>query len=389
MSAHPIGRSAAAIATAGMCAVAVLSGCGTTSVPNMSGTGVVQRPSPSSTPPPGFGDSALWSVPFISRPHVVEDGFVGVVRSDVSDSETVQVLDDTGTPRFGVEVPAARDEFAVATVDDRELLITEDIDDSGSGAPVAMAARDTRTGEIVWGPVAATGCLTGSGLLIDAGCSETESPAAVAAISAADGHSTDIAGAISESGGYAVAVDGDNARIVAVATGNTAWSTDTLSPPPAAVPGSARFVATAGNSVVVAWTIPTRTEPVQAVYRLSDAEIRWISGARSTMAVSADSSGGDTMITTADLADDGIAVLLEQYGARGFTADQFPGADRFTLVAGVVYGASESAVTAIDSATGRVTGTSRGPAPATVTSNGVALAGDIDGYTAYKVIPHF
>ena len=95
-----------------------------------------------------------------------------------------------------------------------------------------------------------------------------------------------------------VTVDGDTAHVVTADTGNIAWSTDTLTPPPAAIPGSARFVATAGNAVVVAWTIPTRPEPIQAVYRLSDAEIRWISGSRSPMVVTADSSSGATMITT-------------------------------------------------------------------------------------------
>lgn len=140
---------------------------------------------------------------------------------------------------------------------------------------------------------------------------------------------------------------------------------------------------------VVAWTIPTRPEPIQAVYRLSDAEIRWISGSRSPMVVTADSSSGATMITTADLTDNGIAVLFEQCGTRGFTADQFPRADRFALVGGVVYGASDSGVTAIDATSGRVTGTSPSAAPTAVTSNGVALAQSSDGYTAFKVIPHF
>ena len=94
-------------------------------------------------------------------------------------------------------------------------------------------------------------------------------------------------------------------------------------------------------------------------------------------------------VTTADLTDDGIAVLFEQYGTRGFTADQFPGADRFALVGGIVYGASDSGVTAIDATSGRVTGTSPSAAPTAVTSNGVALAQSSDGYTAFKVIPHF
>lgn len=107
------------------------------------------------------------------------------------------------------------------------------------------------------------------------------------------------------------------------------------------------------------------------------------------MVVTADSSSGATMITTADLTDDGIAVLFEQYGTRGFTADQFPGADRFALVGGIVYGASDSGVTAIDATSGRVTGTSPSAAPTAVTSNGVALAQSSDGYTAFKVIPHF
>src|SRR3546814_19089508 len=35
----------------------------------------------------------------------------------------------------------------------------------------SLTARDTRTGEVVWGPVGSAGCLTGTGLLIDAGCS--------------------------------------------------------------------------------------------------------------------------------------------------------------------------------------------------------------------------
>ncbi|WP_231912446.1 hypothetical protein [Rhodococcus sp. EPR-157] len=46
-------------------------------------------------------------------------------------------------------------------------------------------------------------------------------------------------------------------------------------------------------------------------------------------------------------------------------------------------------MTAIDAATGRVTGTSPGDAPTVVTSNGVALAADTGGYTAFKVVPHF
>ncbi|OFV79070.1 hypothetical protein RERY_02810 [Rhodococcus erythropolis] len=196
------------------------------------GTDPAAHPS-SAAPPPGFGDTALWSIPFLSQLHIVEDGFVGVVdSSDASGSHRVQVLDDTGTPRFGVDVPADRDEFAVTSTHNRELLITEDIDDPGSGSPATMTARDTRTGDPVWGPVSAAGCLTGSGLLIDADCSQTAMPSAVAAISATDGHRTDVTGAISESGGYAVNVDGDTARIVTADTGNTSWSTDTLTPPP-------------------------------------------------------------------------------------------------------------------------------------------------------------
>ncbi|MFY2789302.1 hypothetical protein [Rhodococcus sp. MALMAid1271] len=385
-----MGRAGAVIGTVALCAVALVSGCSSSPARDATGTDPAAHASSPSAPPPGFGETALWSIPFLSQPHIVEDGFVGVVdSSDASGSHRVQVLDDTGTPRFGVDVPADRDEFMVTGTDNRELLITEDIDDSGSGSPATMTARDTRTGDLVWGPVSAAGCLTGSGLLIDADCSQTAMPSAVAAISATDGHRTDLSGAVSESGGYAVTVYDDTARVVTVDTGNTAWSTDTLTPPPAAVPGSARFVATAGNAVVVAWTIPTRPEPIQAVYRLSDAELRWISGSRSPMVVTADSSSGATMITTADLTDDGIAVLFEQYGTRGFTADQFPGADRFALVGGVVYGASDSGVTAIDATSGRVTGTSPSAAPTAVTSNGVALAQSSDGYTAFKVIPHF
>ena len=187
----------------------------------------------------GFGDTALWSIPFLSQPHIVEDGFVGVVdSSDASGSHRVQVLDDAGTPRFGVDVPADRDEFAVTSTHNRELLITEDIDDSGSGAPATMTARDTRTGDLVWGPVSTAGCLTGAGLLIDADCSQTDAPVAVAAVSETDGHRTDLAGAVSESGGYAVTVDGDTAHVVTADTGNIAWSTDTLTPPPQRSPGA-------------------------------------------------------------------------------------------------------------------------------------------------------
>ncbi|CAN5594581.1 hypothetical protein BH09ACT9_BH09ACT9_01940 [soil metagenome] len=353
-------------------------------------TGVVENPSSSQLlSPPGFGDSPLWSVPFVSRPHVVDDGFVGVLdTAPSSDSATVQVVSDTGSSRFEVDVPKNRTQFAVTTAHDRELLITEDVDPSDSGHAASLTARDTRTGEVVWGPVGSAGCLTGTGLLIDAGCSSESAPPE-AAISAADGHTTYLSGAVSESGGYAVVRDGDTAEIVTVDTGNTAWSTETVAPPPAALAGSARFVQSAGNSVVVAWTVPTRPEPIQAVYRLSDAGIRWVSGARTPMAVTADAGSGSTMITTGDLGDDGIAVLFPRYGNRGFTADQFPGADRFTLVGGIVYGASGSAVTAIDAVTGRVTGTSLGEAPVAMTPNGVALAADTDGYTAFKVIPHF
>ncbi|WP_256980798.1 hypothetical protein [Rhodococcus sp. 14-1411-2a] len=375
----------AAIAAVGICAFLAATGCTTSSA-----VGTVENPSASQlVAPPGFGDSPLWSVPFVSRPHVVDDGFVGVLDTAASsDSVTVQVISDTGAARFGVDVPKNRAQFAVTTAHDRELLITEDVDPTDSGHAASLTARDTRTGEVVWGPVGTDGCLTGDGLLIDAGCSGESAPPE-AAISAADGHTTDLSGAVSESGGYAVVRDGDTARIVTVDTGNTAWSTETVAPPPAALAGSARFVQAAGNSVVVAWTIPTRPEPIQAVYRLSDAEIRWVSGARTPMAVMADASGGSTMITTGDLDDDGIAVLFRQYGTRGFTADRFPDADRFTLVGGIVYGASDSTVTAIEAVTGRVTGTSPGPVPVAMTHNGVALAADTDGYTAFKVIPHF
>lgn len=224
--------------TVALCAVALASGCSSSPAPDAAGTDPAAHPSSPAAPPPGFGDTALWSIPFLSQPHVVEDGFVGVVdSSDASGSHRVQVLDDTGTPRFGVDVPADRDEFAVTSTHNRELLITEDIDDPGTGAPATMTARDTRTGDLVWGPVSTAGCLTGSGLLIDADCSQTAKPAAVAAISATDGHRTDLTGAISESGGYAITVDGDTARIVTADTGNTAWSTDTLAPPPQRSPG--------------------------------------------------------------------------------------------------------------------------------------------------------
>ncbi|CCQ14294.1 putative uncharacterized protein [Rhodococcus sp. AW25M09] len=337
--------------------------------------------------PPGFGDSPLWSVPFVSTPHVVDDGFVGVLDTS-SDSVRVQVLDDTGTLRFGVDVPKDRAQFAVTSVRDRELLVTEDIDTTDSGNAASLTARDTRTGDVVWGPVGTAGCLTGMGLLIDAGCNG-ESARAEAAVSAVDGHSTELSGALSESDGYAVVRDGVHARIVTVDTGNTAWSTATLTPPPAALAGTARFVGAAGNSVAVAWTIPTRPEPIQAVYRLSDAELRWVSGALTPMNVTADASTGSTLITTGDLGDDGIAVLFEQYGTRGFTTDQFPGAEQFTIVGGIVYGTAKSSVTAIDSVSGRVTGTSSGPVPIAMTSNGVALTADSGGHTAFKVIPHF
>lgn len=376
-------QSALAITAAGMVVCLALTGCS-----RPSAVGAVENPSPSQlAPPPGFGDTPLWSVPFVSTPHVVDDGFVGVLDTS-SDSVRVQVLDDTGTPRFGVDVPEDRAQFAVTTFRDRELLITEDVDTTDSGSPASVTARDTRTGDIAWGPVGTTGCLTGSGLLIDSGCTGASAPAH-AAVSAADGHTTDLNGALSESDGYAVVRDGENAQIVTVDTGNTAWSTDTLTPPPAALAGTARFVGAAGSSAVVAWTIPTRPEPIQAVYRLSDAEVRWVSGARTPMNVTADASSGSTMITTGNLGDDGIAVLYEQYGSRGFTADQFPDADRFTIVGGIVYGAATSSVTAIDSTTGRVMGSSSGPVPTAMTSNGVALAEDTDGYTAFKVIPHF
>ncbi|MGB7238855.1 MAG: hypothetical protein WBD41_23130 [Rhodococcus sp. (in: high G+C Gram-positive bacteria)] len=389
----PISVRVAAIAAAGICAVSSVSGCSRSTVAEVNGSNAVAVENPSTSQlisPPGFLETPLWSVPFISTPQVVDDGFAGIlVGTEASDSATVQVLGDTGAPRFGVDVPANRAQFAVASVRGRELLITQDVGDTDSDNIDYLTARDTRTGEIVWGPVRTQGCLTGTGLLIDADCDAAESNSAEGAVSAVDGHTIDLSGAVTEFGGHAVVADGENARIVTVDTGNTAWSTETLTPPPAALAGSARFIGAAGNSVIVAWTIPTRSEPIQAVYRLSDAEVRWVSGARTPMTVVADASSGSTLITTDDLTDDGIAVLFVQYGTKGFTADQFPGAYRFTLVGGVVYGGSKSAMTAIDAATGRVTGTSPGDAPTVVTSNGVALAADTGGYTAFKVVPHF
>ena len=104
------------IGTVALCAVALVSGCSSSPGRDATGTDPAAHASSPSAPPPGFGETALWSIPFLSQPHIVEDGFVGVVdSSDASGSHRVQVLDDTGTPRFGVDVPADRDEFAVTS----------------------------------------------------------------------------------------------------------------------------------------------------------------------------------------------------------------------------------------------------------------------------------
>jgi hypothetical protein len=209
----PISVRVAAIATAGICAVSSFSGCSRSTVAEVNGSNAVAVENPSTSQlisPPGFLETPLWSVPFISTPQVVDEGFAGILGyTEASDSATVQVLGDTGAPRFGVDVPANRLQFAVASVRGRELLITQDVGDTDSDNIDYLTARDTRTGEIVWGPVRTQGCLTGTGLLIDADCNAAESNSAEGAVSAADGHTIDLSGAVTEFGGHAVVADGD------------------------------------------------------------------------------------------------------------------------------------------------------------------------------------
>ena len=152
MGAHRIGRAGAVIGTVALCAVALVSGCSSSPARDVTGTDPAAHPSSPSAPPAASETRPCGRSRSCRSPHIVEDGFVGVVdSSDASGSHRVQVLDDAGTPRFGVDVPADRDEFAVTSTHNRELLITEDIDDSGSGAPATMTARDTRTGDLGMG----------------------------------------------------------------------------------------------------------------------------------------------------------------------------------------------------------------------------------------------
>ena len=334
MGAHRIGRAGAVIGTVALCAVALVSGCSSSPARDVTGTDPAAHPSSPSAPPAASE----------TRPCGRSRSCRSLTSSRTGSSESstprthpgshrVQVLDDAGTPRFGVDVPADRDEFAVTSTHNRELLITEDIDDSGSGAPATMTARDTRTGDLVWGPVSTAGCLTGAGLLIDADCSQTDAPVAVAAVSETDGHRTDLAGAVSESGGYR-----GHRRRRHSACRDRRYRQHRLvhrhsHPAPRSDPRERTIRRyrrqCSGRGHGRSRPVPNRSRRSIA---FSDAEIRWISGSRSPMVVTADSSSGATMITTADLTDDGIAVLFEQYGTRGFTADQFPGADRFALV---------------------------------------------------------
>jgi len=127
----------------------------------------------------------------------VGNGFVGLVDTTQESGDVViQVVNEDGTARFGVQVPPICSAFVVVRNGARQLLVTMSTTlgaktAAGGAVRFFATARDLSSGARIWGPVQVSGAWRGPGLVYgnqptsQVGASAKNSPSSV--IRASDG----------------------------------------------------------------------------------------------------------------------------------------------------------------------------------------------------------